>query len=343
MAKISVLGGATSITLPIFIQASTSTTGLGLTGLAGTSTGLTAMYYRGTGTGVPITLTTSSLNAAYTSGLFVEVDSTRMPGFYRFDPPDAAFAVGPRSCAIMLQGAGNMAPLPMEVELTAWNNQDGVAGGIQNIGTAGTLGKINNVLGTATVILASGVHTGAIVPQVQTASLAMTVSTASVALTANTVGTASGVPAVVLAAGTHAGAVIPIVQTASLVLTANVVGTAALVTAFSTSNDGRMANLDAAVSSRGTGMASPGDAMALTGGERATLATVISTASQAEDYRGTGVGGSFRQLMYEIAGHLGNSKIVATTKSVIKADLATTAQTYVFDNSTAPTSVARNA
>jgi hypothetical protein len=54
-----------------------------------------------------------------------------MPGIYRFDIPNAALASGNgRSVVIMLSGATNMAPLPIEIELTGWDNQDSVHGGM---------------------------------------------------------------------------------------------------------------------------------------------------------------------------------------------------------------------
>lgn len=241
MAKISVTAGSTSVTLPIFIQASTSTTGLGLAGLTGTAASLIGSYYRGTGTDVPITLTTSTLNAPYTSGLIVEINSTRMAGAYRFDPPDAALAAGPRSVFFMLSGAANMAPLPFEVELTAWNNQDSVAGGMTQLTSTGTLGSVSNVRGTATVLLAGAVHTGAIIPIVQTSSLAQLVGTATSVLNVNVVATASntinvlGTATVILFGGVHTGAIVPIVQTAS----------GAKVTDFTTAALSRFFDIDA--------------------------------------------------------------------------------------------------
>lgn len=259
MAKISVQAGSTSVSMALFIQASTSTAGLGLTGLTGTAANLIASYYRGTGTDVPIALTTSTLNAPYTSGLIVEINATRMAGMYRFDPPDAALAAGPRACVIMLSGAANMAPLPLEVELTAWNNQDATGGGMSQLTSTGTLGSVSNVRGTATVLLAGAVHTGAIIPQVQTASnvglvslvqtasnvgLVSLVQTASNVMLVNLVQTASnvglvslvstasnvinvtGTATVVLAAGVHTGAIVPQVQTASNVGIVSLVQTA---------------------------------------------------------------------------------------------------------------------
>lgn len=273
MAKLSIFAGSTGVSWDIFIQASTATDGSGLSGLLGTSAGLQCFYHRPFSTSVPVSLTTGSLTQAYTTGVFVEINSTGMKGMYRFDPPDTALAAGAKSVSFMLSGATAMAQVPLEVELTAWNNQDGVAGGLIGLSSTGTLGSVSNVRGTATVILASGVHTGAIIPIVQTASNdlsavvtshttaalaqffnvdAGTFSTASAnsvvrQITTN-VSAAGGAPSVAqittgvwaafgtgivqLNTGTHTGAVIP---------TVNIVQTSA---------DGRMANLDATVSSR---------------------------------------------------------------------------------------------
>lgn len=284
MPKISVQAGSTSVSLPIFVQASTSTTGLGLTGLAGTSAGLQAWYYRGTGAAVPITLATSSLNAAYTSGLFVEINSTAtgLQGAYRFDVPDAAFATASnvRSCLIGLGGAANMAPLPLEVELTAWNNQDGVAGGMVALSSTGTLGSVSNVRGTATVILAAGTHAGVVIPVVQTASglvgtvvLAPQVHTSAiipiVQTASNLVNGAPGTATVILAPVVHTGAIIPIVQTASQALV------------LTTSNDGRMANLDLNVGAVQTNVANVGTNVTGARSDVAAVMTVVGTSGVA--------------------------------------------------------------
>jgi hypothetical protein len=62
----------------------------------------------------------------YTSGGFKEIDATNMPGWYQFCPPNGVFTSG-RSAAIHLKGVTNMAPLPIEVEITAVNNQSATA------------------------------------------------------------------------------------------------------------------------------------------------------------------------------------------------------------------------
>lgn len=297
MAKLSIQAGSTGVSIDIFIQASTSTAGLGLTGLTGTSAGLQAFYHRPFDTSTPITLATSSLTAAYTSGLLVEINSTAMAGFYRFDPPNGALAAGQRSCSVMLQGAANMAPLPLEIELTAWNNQDAATGGINNLGTAGTLGSVSNVRGTATVILAAGTHAGAVIPIVQTASnLSGTVVLAPQTHTSAVipvVQTASNlVNTVVLAPQTHTSVVIPVVQTA-ITLTTNAdktnyyLGTGThtgavipIVNIVQTSADGRMANLDLNVGAVGTAVNAVGVAVVAVGtnvsGARGDIAGVMN-------------------------------------------------------------------
>ena len=130
--KLSILAGATSQTINVFVQDSSSTTGAGLTGLVYNSASLTAYYVFPRATAAAITLATlAAANSAWSSGGFKEIDATNMPGWYRLDLPDAVLASGNgRSVGLHLKGAANMAPLPIEIELTGWNNQDGVRGGL---------------------------------------------------------------------------------------------------------------------------------------------------------------------------------------------------------------------
>ncbi len=115
--KLILKKGVTSKILHIFIQDSSKTDGSGLTGLTYNSSGLTAYYIReGDASPTAITLASATVGT-YTSGGFVEVDATNMPGIYEFDPPDACFASGADSVVIFLKGATNMALLPIEVQL----------------------------------------------------------------------------------------------------------------------------------------------------------------------------------------------------------------------------------
>lgn len=133
--KLDIQVASTSQTINVFIQDSSSTTGAGLTGLVYNSGSLTAYYALPRAAAVSITLATQTVTGAYSSGGFVEISSSNMPGWYRLDLPDAAIASG-RFTSIHLKGASNMAPLPIEIELTGWNNQDAVRGGLTAIPNA---------------------------------------------------------------------------------------------------------------------------------------------------------------------------------------------------------------
>ncbi|MFQ5622430.1 MAG: hypothetical protein ACE5FS_03440 [Paracoccaceae bacterium] len=128
--KLALKKASTSVTVNVFIQDSSSTTGAGLTGLVFNSASLTAYYARPRAAAAAITLATQTVTGAWSSGGFVEIDSTNMPGWYRLDIPDAALATGVDHVAIHLKGATNMAPLPLEIQLTDVDLNDGVRGGM---------------------------------------------------------------------------------------------------------------------------------------------------------------------------------------------------------------------
>jgi hypothetical protein len=112
---IQILGGSTSQTVRLFVQDTSKTDGSGLTGLAHNTSGLVAYYAKGaTGTATQITLATQTAGGAWTSGGFVAVDGTNMPGVYRLDVPNAALDSEVETI-VMLRGAANMAPVLLRV------------------------------------------------------------------------------------------------------------------------------------------------------------------------------------------------------------------------------------
>src|SRR6266576_3202933 len=118
--------GATSEIWQVFIMDSSSSTGAGLAGLVYNSASLTAYYHRDTDTtATAITLATMTVGT-FTSSGFKEIDATNMPGWYQFCPPNAALASGAKSCGFHLKGAANMAPIPIECQLVAFNPEDAV-------------------------------------------------------------------------------------------------------------------------------------------------------------------------------------------------------------------------
>jgi hypothetical protein len=156
MAKQLVQINNTSRTEYVFIQNSSVSTGAGLTGLVFNSAGLTADYCVERGARVNIPLVTQTATGAYSSGGFVAVDGTNMPGLYRFDIPNAVFATaGTDKAIVMLKGATNMAPVLLEYQIVAFNPDDAVRLGLTAIpnvaqGTTGSL-PIGNAAGAVTV------------------------------------------------------------------------------------------------------------------------------------------------------------------------------------------------
>jgi hypothetical protein len=161
MAKLQRVVGSTSHVLLIFAQDSSSTTGAGLTGLAYNTAGLTCYYKRNTGTAsVAVTLADITTLGTFVSGGFKAVDGTNMPGLYEFHPPDAAFASGARSVAFMLKGATNLAPVLIEIELTATDNQDATRFGLAALpgaAAAAANGLITRGTGAGQLSVAGGV------------------------------------------------------------------------------------------------------------------------------------------------------------------------------------------
>lgn len=162
--KLEKLAGATSEIWQIFIQDSSSTTGAGLAALAFNTSGLTAYYHRDTDTtATAITLATMTVGT-FTSSGFKEIDATNMPGWYQFCPPNAAIAAGAKSCGFHLKGATNMAPLPIEVQLTTYN-PDAALATPTNI-TAGVITTVTTLTNlpaiTANWLTAAGIAAAAL-------------------------------------------------------------------------------------------------------------------------------------------------------------------------------------
>lgn len=136
MAKLTIKKATTSTALYIFVQNSSVSTGAGLTGLVFNSASLVAYYVRPLAAAVAITLATQTVTGAFSSGGFVEVDATNMPGVYRFDVPDLALATGVNSVVVMLKGATNMVPVVLEIDLTAYDPQSATSLGLTNLDAA---------------------------------------------------------------------------------------------------------------------------------------------------------------------------------------------------------------
>jgi hypothetical protein len=84
--------GATSLTVDVALVQNAGATSPGdpITGLAYNTSSLTCYQRSGpTTTPTAVTLATQTVGGAYSAGGFKELDSTHMPGSYRFDLPNA--------------------------------------------------------------------------------------------------------------------------------------------------------------------------------------------------------------------------------------------------------------
>src|ERR1044072_2001037 len=131
--KLKIKKVSTDVTIYLFIQDSSSTAGAGLTGLVYNSASLVCYYVRPLGSATQLTLATQTVTGAHSDGGFVEVSSSNMPGVYRLDLSDAIVASGVNSVTLLLKGATNMAQLPVEIELVAYDPQDATSLGISRI------------------------------------------------------------------------------------------------------------------------------------------------------------------------------------------------------------------
>lgn len=107
MQEFRLVAGAAKI-LHIFIEDSRVDDGSGITGLAYNTSGLDSYYIQvGEAGETEISLATTTLGT-WTSGGFLEIDSTNMPGWYELQLPEACCAPGFKQCSIVLKGAANM-------------------------------------------------------------------------------------------------------------------------------------------------------------------------------------------------------------------------------------------
>ena len=143
MAKLTVKAGSTSRLEHVFILDSTSATGAGKTAL--TNASVTAFYFRPgdtTTTGRSITLAAGTLGT-WSSGGFIQVNATDMPGLYEIGIPNAIFAAGVNHAVVMIKGTG-IAPVLLEYELVAYDPLDTVRLGLTALpnAVAGAVGGL---------------------------------------------------------------------------------------------------------------------------------------------------------------------------------------------------------
>jgi hypothetical protein len=109
-SAITIAPGSTSQSIELY---------LGATGLTFATSGLAAYYVRNQAAPVAITLVTQTATGAWTSGGFAEIDSSLVPGVYRLDVPNAAFAAGASDVTIVVRGASGTNGAVLTVTLSS--------------------------------------------------------------------------------------------------------------------------------------------------------------------------------------------------------------------------------
>jgi hypothetical protein len=109
-STITIAPGSTSQSIELY---------LGATGLTASTAGLSARYNRTRTASVSIPLVARTIDQAWTSGGFAEVDATNMPGVYRLDLPDAALAAGASDVTIVVRGASGTNGAVLTVTLSS--------------------------------------------------------------------------------------------------------------------------------------------------------------------------------------------------------------------------------
>lgn len=181
--------GSTSKTVYMYIQDDSDNDGTGKTGLAYNTGSLVAYYIRPLESAVAISLATQTVTGAWSSGGFVEVDATNMPGWYRLDVPDAVLATGVDRAYIGIKGAADSDPSLCVIELTTYDPfASDLGGGIADSvwdetaashDTAGSFGEtVNDIDNLPTAAAIAAVVLAALVPVSGTMQAGSTSTTA---------------------------------------------------------------------------------------------------------------------------------------------------------------------
>lgn len=241
MSKRWIKAASTSQTIDIFVLDSSSTIGGALTGLVFNSAGLTCYFRKGAlGTPTSVTLATLALvTTTWSSGGFIAVDGTNMPGVYRLDVPNVVIDTA-GMVTMYLRGATNMAPVVLELEIVAVDIYDTVRLGLTALpNTAVTTNGSLITAGTGTAQLAT--TTGLVTVGTNNDKTAYSLSgTQTFNVTGNITGNLSGtVGSVTGAVGSVTGAVGSVTGAVGSVTAAVTVGTinAGVITATSIATD----------------------------------------------------------------------------------------------------------
>lgn len=116
--------GATGRMVDLFIQDATVSTGAGLPNL--TISTFSSYYHRSDMTSTSsVTLVSTGTMGTWSSGQFLQINSTFMRGWYQFCYPDGMFVAG-STVALHMYGHPSMAPMVKAIDITRFNMQSSV-------------------------------------------------------------------------------------------------------------------------------------------------------------------------------------------------------------------------
>ena len=148
--KLSRQIGTVSQIANVFIQDATVSTGAGLANIIASSVSFT--WLQDIQAAISTGTCTSGTLGTYSSATFTQVSSSNALGWYQFGIPNGALAAG--SCTLIhIYGAPNMAPLPIEMELTKTNKQQYASNTVYSSAqvVASVTGSVGSVAGTTNV------------------------------------------------------------------------------------------------------------------------------------------------------------------------------------------------
>lgn len=252
MPAISRAVGTTSQLLPVFIPDATVSTGAGLANIVASTVVLA--WYRNNMTAISSnTLTTGTLGT-WNSSTFSQISSTSTLGWYQVSVPDGVFFSGDTS-VLHLYGAANMAPVPVLVELTKFNNQNFVSSYV--FSSTNTVSTISGSVGVSSLAIPVTVSSGVV--SVSSVTIPVGVSSVATPVSASSVTVPVGVSTLTIPVGVS-----------SIALPVGVSSLATPVTV--SSNSDKTGYALTSVYDPAKTAAQAGDAMALTAGATAAAA-----------------------------------------------------------------------
>jgi hypothetical protein len=153
--KISRQVGTVSQIINVYAQDFSVSTGAGIANIPATTVSYTWFRNNHSGASTGVGVSTASMGA-YTSGAWTQINSATALGWYQFGIPNDALLSG--DCAGLFlrvsTGAFNMAPIPIEIELTKTNNQQYMSS--QTIGFVQNGVNVSSYAGSGVVTTVAG-------------------------------------------------------------------------------------------------------------------------------------------------------------------------------------------